>query len=171
MQGITADIEDAFYGVFANFPNAPLALAMRAVAFPTGRCYPRPSDKLAKEVAQLVSTDSAVHELFKENVFISTDLQDRVALIHATVGKAVQADKILAQVRKEKRQPTASEQALIDEVEAAREVIIQVDSFRGLGKEALGSPDWDQETRPALADIYGIQGSGSDGEGAKRVAA
>lgn len=37
-----------------------------------------------------------------------------------------QADEILAKCRKEKRQPTPDEQKLIDEVEAAREIIIQV---------------------------------------------
>lgn len=157
MAGITADIEDAFHGIFANFPNRPLALAMQAVAFPTGRCYPRPSDTLSKEVAQLVSTDSAVRNLFTENIFVSKDLNNRVALIHATLGKACRADAVLAKLRKEKRAPTAAEQALIDEAEAAREVIIQVDSFKGLGKEALASGNWSQEDRPALADIYGVK--------------
>lgn len=55
-----ADIEDAFYGIFANFPSKTLSLAMRGVAFPTGRCYHQPSDTLAQEVSQLISTDTQV---------------------------------------------------------------------------------------------------------------
>lgn len=59
-QRTLADIEIAFFGIFDNFPSTALSLAMRGVAFPTGRCYKPPSDSLAQEVAQLVSTDSAV---------------------------------------------------------------------------------------------------------------
>ena len=65
-QRTLADIENAFFGIFDNFPIAILSLAMRGVAFPTGRCYKPPSDSLAQEVAQLVSTDTAVrrHSFF-----------------------------------------------------------------------------------------------------------
>lgn len=67
-----------------------------------------------------------VRELFKENVFLSKDPMNRMTLIDATLPKAVQADSILRTLRREKREATADEQSLIDEVEAAREIIIQV---------------------------------------------
>lgn len=66
-QRTLADIEESFFGIFANFPSAPLALAMRAVAFPTGRCYAPPSDKLSQEVAQLISTDSEARRTVEES--------------------------------------------------------------------------------------------------------
>lgn len=67
-----------------------------------------------------------VRELFKQNVFLSKDPMSRMTLIDATLPKAVQADAVLRTLRREKREATADEQALIDEVEAAREIIIQV---------------------------------------------
>lgn len=67
-----------------------------------------------------------VRELFKENVFLSKDPMNRMTLIDSTLPKAVKADKILRDLRREKREATADEQALIDEVEACREIIIQV---------------------------------------------
>ncbi|KAG5175311.1 acyl-CoA dehydrogenase [Tribonema minus] len=152
MQGLLAETEDAFYGIFDNFPTRPLAWAMRGMAFPTGRTYRRPSDDLAKEVSRLVSTDSAVRDLFVSHTFVSADPSDRVALIHATLPKAVRADEVLKTLRREKRDATPAEQALIDEVEAAREIIIQVDSFKGLGQERAAG--FDQSARPALDDIY-----------------
>ncbi|CAM9656701.1 unnamed protein product [Ascophyllum nodosum] len=166
MQRTLADIENAFFGIFDNFPIAILSLAMRGVAFPTGRCYKPPSDSLAQEVAQLVSTDTAVRELFKENVFLSKDPMNRMTLIDATLPKAVQADAILRALRREKREATEDEQALIDEAEAAREIIIQVDSFPGLGKETVDGRDFNPENRPALDDIFGVK----SGAGAKKVA-
>ena len=51
---------------------------------------------------------------------------NRMTLIDSTLPKAVQADSILRTLRREKREATADEQSLIDEVEAAREIIIQV---------------------------------------------
>jgi hypothetical protein len=80
---------------------------------------------------------------------VSKDLQDRVALINDTLPKVIAADKILAQVRKEKRKPTEQEQKVIDVAEAAREIIIQVDSFQRLGKEINLQESWTQSARPA----------------------
>ena len=64
--------------------------------------------------------------------------------------KAIAADELLATLRKERRAPTADEQALIDDAEAAREVIIQVDSFPRLGAEISQPAAWTAEDRPAL---------------------
>ena len=36
MQGLLADIEDSFYGIFENFPTRTLAYTMKAMTFPTG---------------------------------------------------------------------------------------------------------------------------------------
>ena len=70
-----------------------------------------------------------------------------MTLITQTLPKAIEADAILQQMRKEKRSATAEEQALIDEVEKARDVIIQVDSFDKLGMERHAD---DSYVRPAL---------------------
>ncbi len=62
---------------------------------------------------------------------------------------------MLALIRREKREPTETELALIDEAETMREVIIQVDSFAGLGAEVEGSHE--PKNRPALDQIYFTQ--------------
>lgn len=59
-------------------------------------------------------------------MFLSKDPMDRMTLIDSTLPKAVKADEILRTLRREKREATSAEQALIDEVEACREIIIQV---------------------------------------------
>ncbi len=53
---------------------------------------------------------------------------------------------MLTKIRREKREPTETELALIDEAEAMREVIIQVDSFPELGSH-------EPRNRPALDQI------------------
>lgn len=100
-------------------------------------------------------------------MYISKDLSDRVALLNDTLPKAVKVDEIYARLRKEKRTATPDEQALIDEVEKAREIIIQVDSFPSLGQESYKA-GWQTADRPALKDIYGVA---KNGNGAEQIAA
>ena len=151
MTNLLREVEDALFGVFANFPIRPLGWLMRGVCFPTGRCYSvPPSDKLKREVARLISSDSAVRSLLLQGTFVSRDPSDRVALTLATLPKAIAADALLTALRKERRAPTEDEQAVIDEAEAAREVIIQVDSFPRLGAELAQPASWTADNRPAL---------------------
>ena len=100
---------------------------VKALTFPTGRCYPKPSDKLIQKASQTITLDTAVRKQFEQDLFISKNVTDnRTSLIVQTLPKAIAADAILTKLRKEKRQPTAEEQKVIDEAETAREEIIQV---------------------------------------------
>ncbi|KAJ0400481.1 hypothetical protein ATCC90586_003953 [Pythium insidiosum] len=147
MTQLCYEAQEGLIGISKNFPTPGVGLAMRALTFPFGRTYEMPSDKEMKKVADLISTDSGIRTLLSDSVFVSKDPKDRVAMLNATLAKAVEADKVLAKLRKEKRNATAEEQKLIDEVEAAREEIIQVDSFVGLGAETSKPQGY---VRPAI---------------------
>ncbi|ETW03800.1 hypothetical protein H310_05165 [Aphanomyces invadans] len=139
MTTLCYDAQEALVGIASNFPVPGMGPVMKGVAFPFGRAYAKPTDAQVAAVAELVSSDSGVRDLFSTSMFISKDPTDRVAKIHHTLPKAIQADKILAAIRKEKRSATVDEQTLIDQVEALRNEIIQVDAFYGLGAE-IGAP-------------------------------
>jgi len=149
MMNILHDAEEAFFLMFDNFSIPGLGFLMKSLTFPTGKCYRRPGDNLVRKVSAAITTDSAVRTQLSSDLYVSKDLQDRVALINDTLPKVIAADKILAQVRKEKRKPTEQEQKVIDVAEAAREIIIQVDSFQRLGKEINLQESWTQSARPA----------------------
>lgn len=150
MTSILCDTEDAFFGVFENFPVGALGTFARVATFPFGRCYTRPKDSNIRDTSNSITTDTGLRKKFAENLYVSQDVNDRVALITSILPKVVEVDKIYARMRKEgKRPPTAIEQVLIDEVEAAREVIIQVDSFPRLGRELNESADWTPSQRAA----------------------
>ncbi|TFJ84244.1 hypothetical protein NSK_004235 [Nannochloropsis salina CCMP1776] len=169
LDNILVDIQDAFYGIAENYPIRPVGWAIHALTFPTGKTYVRPSDRLTTQVAQLISKPSGVRDLLSQDIYVHKDLNDRVALLNATLPKAVKVDEIYTKLRKEKRTATAEEQKLIDEVEAAREIIIQVDSFPSLGQESV-TKGWKTEDRPALQDIYGVK-KGKNGNAAEELAA
>ena len=77
MSELLRDSEDALYGIFANFPIRPLGWVMNAVTFPTGRCYSQPAnDRLKRDVAQLVSTESAIRDVLMESTFVSREQKE-----------------------------------------------------------------------------------------------
>lgn len=153
MMTICHDIEKAFFGIFDNFPVEGLGSLMKMTTFPTGSCYPLPSDKLTRKVATAITTVTDVRQQFAENIFIPKDLTEQTGLIHDTFAKALEVDKIYTSMRKEKRSATPKEQKLIDEVEAAREKIIQVDSFPRLGQE-ISMKDWTVNSRPGYTSSH-----------------
>lgn len=150
MQTILFDIEEAFHGIFANFPIPVLGPVMQALSFPTGKCYAKPTDELLRQTAAAITTDSAFAKALRYNLYLSPDVaNDRPALLLHTLGKAVEADKVYARLRKEKRSPSETERVLLEEVEKARNTIVQVDSFARLGQEIFHREDWNASMRPA----------------------
>jgi len=139
MTQLCYEAQQGIVGISKNFPVPGVGPLMRGLSFPFGLPYDAPTDKQMRQVAELISTDSGVRNLLSDDVFVSKDPEDRVGLLNATLPKAVKADRTLAALRKQKRSATIDEQKFIDEVEAAREVIIQVDSFDALGAE-VGKP-------------------------------
>jgi len=159
MKQLEYECQTALVGVTKNFPVPGIGGLMRGLTFPTGQPYELPSDKDISTAAGLISRDTAVRDLLSDNVFVSDNADDRVAMINATLPKAEKADKILSKIKKEKRQPTAEESKIIDEVEALRDIIIQVDNFDGLGIETT-TTDKDY-VRPALKKPLSTQKSSS----------
>jgi alkylation response protein AidB-like acyl-CoA dehydrogenase len=135
MTKLCYEAQEGILGISKNFPVPGIGPLMKGLSFPFGRTYDVPTDAQIKQVAKLVSTDNEVRDLLSQSMFISKDKEDRVALINDTLPKAVKADEILSKLRKEKRTALKEEQKLIDEAEAAREIIIQVDAFKALGAE------------------------------------
>jgi len=125
-------IQEAIMGLSSNFPVPLLGPVMRAVTFPRGREYKQPSDKMKRTVSQLITTPTEVRALLSQNVFVSKQESDRVNQISRAVSLACEADGYLSACRRAKRAPTPEEQKVIDEAEALREEIIQVDAFETL---------------------------------------
>lgn len=160
MTSILYDIEEAFDGLFKNYPIKPIALFGRSVVFPFGRCYSKPTDEMTRLASDLITRPSSLRQLLQQNLYFvkDKDRMNRTSFLVSMIDKAVEVDEIYTKLRKEKRQATAVEQKLIDEVEAARESIIQVDSFERLGKELHYGDEWTHDLRPAYTSSYTLTG-------------
>eukprot|EP01134_Creolimax_fragrantissima_P007715 CFRG7715T1 len=135
MEQIIYDTQNSLIEISANFPIRPVGWAMKAVTFPFGKCYRAPTDTMRRNAAQMITTETEVREQFKENIFISTDPEDRANMIDTALPIVIRADAILKQLRKEMRDASEFEMKIINHAEALRDQIIQVDSHPALGRK------------------------------------
>ncbi len=125
-------IQDAFYGVFENFPSRVMGALMRFVIFPLGKSFSAPSDHLGHQIAKLLLEHTATRERLTSNVFLLRHEGDPVgrlemAMQAATAGEATEA-KIRNAVRagvvsgmtEQARVAAAVEKGIIGPSEAAQ---------------------------------------------------
>ncbi len=162
MEYALARIQEAFEGFFANFPGL-LGLPMRTLVLGWFRLSPfgrGPSDQLGHAIARALQTPGEQRDRITEGLYIPEDPEEAIGRIERAFVLCARADEILGRIkqairRKElpRQQPetllepavargliTGEEAELVRRAEAAREDVIQVDSFtleeflqRGLG--------------------------------------
>lgn len=138
-----------------NFPSPVGSLGgwiMAAGIAPLGelmRPYRPPRDALTQQLAKLLSTPSAVHAMFAENVYMDSGGatgENRVAELIAAMPICLEADNILAACKKSKREPTEAEESVLTLADALRNKLVQVDVHSELGPLEGG-----EYVRPAIA--------------------
>jgi hypothetical protein len=153
MLRLEKEAQDALKSASDNFPG-PLGLVasatMKLGCFPLGsltRPYKEPNDVLTKEIARLLTTPSALREMFIEGIYMAPEgTVHQVSDLIRALPVCVEADKIASTLRREKRDPTAEEADKLAKAEALRDVLIQVDVFPHLTDEE-GAEGY---VRPAL---------------------
>ncbi len=70
LQDALHGIQEAFYGVFENFPNRAVASVMRLVVFPWGRAFAAPNDRIGTEIARLMMQPSEARDRLTSNTFV-----------------------------------------------------------------------------------------------------
>jgi acyl-CoA dehydrogenase len=153
MLRLEKEAQDALKEAADNFPG-PLgtvaSTVMKMGCFPLGgltRPYNAPSDLLTKEVSRLITTPSGLRDFFTRGVYMAPEGQGhQVSDMIRALPICVEADKIAASLRREKRDPTPEETDKIAKADALRDVLIQVDAFNHL-TDAEGAEGY---VRPAL---------------------
>ncbi|MGH8616119.1 MAG: acyl-CoA dehydrogenase [Burkholderiales bacterium] len=157
-------IQDAFYGLFENFPSRPLAGLLRLAIFPWGREYRLPTDRLGSQVVGLLMEPSAARDRLTKGVYISPDENDPIATLEAALRAVIAAEPVEAKLRaatRDGRVQTAfgelaaeraheqgvlsdAEFALLERARALRRRVIMVDDF----PQDLGRTELTQTTQP-----------------------
>jgi acyl-CoA dehydrogenase len=161
LQDALARIQQAFYGVFGNFPNRYVATVMRLTVFPWGRVFSEPEDRLGSEIARLMMEPSETRERLCNNSFVWRKEDDPVgclelALEAAPAGEAaetklravIKADNIDGFTESEQLDNALHSGAMTDEEANAlrrfwklRRRCIMVDDFpKEIGRNTRESP-------------------------------
>ncbi|MGE8684254.1 MAG: acyl-CoA dehydrogenase [Acinetobacter sp.] len=76
--------QEAFYGLFANFPIRIAACIIRTLCFPFGRPLQAPTDRLKRQVADSMMEDNAFRNELKKHVYYSTEANDVTGRMEST---------------------------------------------------------------------------------------
>lgn len=76
LQKAFLNIQEAFWGLFENFPAKLPAAFVKWICFPFGRVISKPDDELKKQVAELMMQEHPFREQLKNHVFYSTKADD-----------------------------------------------------------------------------------------------
>ncbi|HEV8262676.1 MAG TPA: acyl-CoA dehydrogenase [Burkholderiales bacterium] len=142
-------IQEAFYGVFGNFPSRIAAWKMRLLVFPWGKVLSAPSDRRGHEVARLLLEPSQARDRLTANMFLHKHEDDPVGRLELAMQAAPAGEVVEAKIRnaakagvisgftEETRTASALEKGIISAEEAAqyrrfsalRRACIMVDDF------------------------------------------
>jgi acyl-CoA dehydrogenase len=84
--------QEALRGTIDNFPSAPVRWLMHAVVFPFGGHYKPATDRLGRQVAELVLAPGEVRDRLTRFIFVTYNPNDPTGLLEATMAKAVEAE-------------------------------------------------------------------------------
>jgi acyl-CoA dehydrogenase len=98
-QDALARAEDAFAGLADNFPTAWSRLAIRLVAFPTGRKLRAPSDALGSEVAHLITAPTETRDRLTRGMFVRAVAADPVGRLDVALAQVERIDALEAALR------------------------------------------------------------------------
>ena len=160
--------EDAFYGLFANFPHRIVAWGLRGIIFPFiftyGRKFNPPRDELGHQVVGLLLQPGPARERLTAGVFIPTDPQDPIAALEAGLRAVIAAEPISAKIRVARERGVITsefaeqivdeaiakgvilpeEKATMERAKTLRRQVIMVDDF----PQDLGKTEIYQTTEP-----------------------
>ncbi|EMB4615843.1 acyl-CoA dehydrogenase [Acinetobacter baumannii] len=76
LQKAFLNIQEAFWGLFDNFPAKLPAAFVKWICFPLGRVISKPDDELKQQVAELMMEEHPFREQLKRHVYYSTEPND-----------------------------------------------------------------------------------------------
>lgn len=101
-------IQQTLDELLKNFPNRFLAVVMRALIFPFGKNFTKPSDKLSQKIAQLMQGQTPARYRLTEGAFFTAVPGNMPALLEDALGKAIATEPVEKEIR------TALRNKLID---------------------------------------------------------
>jgi acyl-CoA dehydrogenase len=82
-----------------NFPSRPMAALMRMFIFPRGLTYSAPSDRLGRDIADLIMSPTAARERLSAQIYKTAEPNNPLGLLQEALVLAVDAEPIEKRIR------------------------------------------------------------------------
>ncbi|TCB44226.1 acyl-CoA dehydrogenase [Acinetobacter terrestris] len=92
--------QEAFYGLFANFPVGIAAGLVKFICFPLGRPVHKPSDALKRQAGEIIMQDNAFRDELKKHVFYNTDADDVTGRMESTFNMLLELEPLWDKFKK-----------------------------------------------------------------------
>ena len=92
--------QEAFYGLFANFPVSIVAGLVKFICFPLGRPVNKPSDALKQQVGEIIMQDNAFRDELKKHVFYNTAEDDVTGRMESTFNMLLELESLWDKFKK-----------------------------------------------------------------------
>ncbi|MBD3668256.1 MAG: acyl-CoA dehydrogenase [Kangiella sp.] len=143
-------IQEAFYDFYENFPIKAVGKVLRFIAFPYGKSYSYPSDKLEQEIVKPMMQNCEIRDRITEYAYVGKTADDVTGRVELAFLKVLAADEVRRKLRKamkageldkhatnmerieqaiEKGIINKEEQQILVDAEEARLDVIQVDDY------------------------------------------
>ena len=92
--------QEAFYGLFANFPVGIAASLVKFICFPLGRPVNKPSDALKQQAGEIIMQDNAFRDELKKHVFYNTAEDDVTGRMESTFNLLLELEPLWDKFKK-----------------------------------------------------------------------
>ena len=92
--------QQALRALFWQLPLRPVAWVLRACAFPLGKAYPPPNDKLTRQTANLLLADSPTRDRLSLGIYINQHAHDATGRIELAFAAVLAAAPTVAKLKR-----------------------------------------------------------------------
>lgn len=133
LQDALLQIQEAFFGVFANFPSRIAAWKLHVLVFPWGKVFAAPHDDLGHAIARIMMEPSQARDRLVNNTFVWLDESDPVGRLELALEATPAGETVEAKLRSAARAGIVSgytDQAQLEQ--AVRQGVITQDEAAAL---------------------------------------
>ncbi len=94
------NIQEAFMGLFDNFPMRLAASLVKFLCFPFGGPIAQPSDRLKQQAAELIMQENPFREQLKQHVYYTTDPNNNTGRMESTFQLLLQVEELWDKFKK-----------------------------------------------------------------------
>lgn len=114
------EAQEAFYGIFENFPSKAIAYFLKRVIFPWGRSFARPKDVLSRRLADIMLTQTDLKDRLTKHCYYAKNTQDPVGRVVLAFHKMLEVEPLMKKLHEVQKRSLVSKQAgLQEKVDAA----------------------------------------------------